>query len=130
MPLTSIMRKFQRSGGAPQRSDAPRDRQGGPPDWVLPGAAIDMWFAKALYFGASPDNLSVVRDSTGYADDGTGRWVQFANDVARITAKGLLVEDGCTNVVRWCRDLTNAVWTATSIIAVKNQAGFSSGRFS
>ena len=124
MSLTSIMRKLQRPGSPPQRGGTPRDRQGGPPDWVMPGATIDMWFAKALYFGASPDNLSVGRGSPGYADDGTGKWVQFANDVARITPKGLLVEDGCTNVVLWCRDLTNAVWTAAGITAVKNQAGF------
>jgi hypothetical protein len=83
-----------------------------------------MWFAKSLYFGASPDSLSVVRDAPGYAEDGTGRWIQFGNGVARITAKGLLVEDGCTNVALWCRDLTNAVWTAAGITAVKNQAGF------
>jgi len=83
-----------------------------------------MWFAKSLYFGASPENLSVQRDSPGYADNGTGGWVHFGSDVARITAKGLLVEDGCTNVVLWCRDLTNAVWTTTGVTALKTQAGF------
>jgi hypothetical protein len=124
MILNSIMRKFQRPGGPPQESGALRDRQGGPPDWVLPGATIDMWFAKSVYFGASPDNLSVVRASLGYGDDETGRWVQFGNDVARITAKGLLIEDGCSNVVLWCRDLTNAVWSVTGITTAKNQAGF------
>jgi hypothetical protein len=124
MILNSIMRKFQRPGGPPQESGALRDRQGGPPDWVLPGATIDMWFAKSVYFGASPGNLSVVRASLGYGDDETGRWVQFGNDVARITAKGLLIEDGCSNVVLWCRDLTNAVWSVTGITTAKNQAGF------
>ena len=101
MPLNSIMRKLRRQDRPPERSSAPPDRRGGPPDWVLPGATVDMWFAKSRYFGAAPDNLSVVRDTPAYADDTTGRWVQFGNGKARITDKGLLVEDGCTNVVRW-----------------------------
>lgn len=101
MPLNSIVRRLRRQGGPPERSSPPPDRRNGPPDWVLPGATIDMWFAKSLYFGASPDSLSVVRDAPGYAEDGTGRWIQFGNGVARITAKGLLVEDGCTNVALW-----------------------------
>ncbi len=124
MPLTSILRMFRRDGGSPKRSSAPPERRGGPPDWVLPGAAIDMWFAKGRYFGAAPDNLSVARESPGYADDGKGSWMHFANNAARITTKGLLVEDGCTNMVLWCRDLTNAVWTGTGITAAKNQVGF------
>ncbi len=98
MPRTILRRLLQREGPA-DRSSVPSDRRGGPPDWVMPGASIDMWFAKSLYFGASPENLSVQRDSPGYADNGTGGWVHFGSDVARITAKGLLVEDGCTNVV-------------------------------
>jgi hypothetical protein len=83
-----------------------------------------MWFAKGLYFGASPKDLSVARDSPGYAQDGDGNWRQFADNTARMTLKGLLVEDGCTNLVLWCRDLTNAVWTGTGIAAAKNQTGF------
>ena len=124
MPLNSIMRKLRRQDRPPERSSAPPDRRGGPPDWVLPGATVDMWFAKSRYFGAAPDNLSVVRDTPAYADDTTGRWVQFGNGKARITDKGLLVEDGCTNMVLWCRDLTNAAWNATGITVVKDQAGF------
>jgi hypothetical protein len=83
MPLNSIVRRLRRQGGPPERSRPPPDRRSGPPDWVLPGATIDMWFAKSLYFGASPDSLSVVRDTPGYAEDGTGRWIQFGNGVAR-----------------------------------------------
>jgi hypothetical protein len=90
----------------------------------MPGATIDTWFAKGLYFGAAPENLSFQRGSPGYADNGTGGWVHFGSDVARITTKGLLVEDGCTNVLLWCRDLTNAVWTTTGVTALKTQAGF------
>jgi hypothetical protein len=123
MPLT-IFRKLLGREGAPEPASAPQDRRNGPPDWVLPGATIDMWFAKDRYFGASRDNLRVERGSPGYADDGTGRWAQFRDGVARITAKGLLIEDGCTNVVLWCRDLTNAVWTTTGITALKTQTGF------
>jgi hypothetical protein len=123
MPRTILSKLLQREG-SPARSSVLSDRRAGPPDWVLPGATIDMWFAKSLYFGAAPENLGVQRDSPGYADDGTGRWAHFGKGVARITAKGLLVEDGCTNVVLWCRDLTNAVWTTTGITALKTQAGF------
>lgn len=122
--LRRILRKLLQREGSSQSSSAPPERRSGPPDWVLPGATIDMWFAKSLYFGASPGSFSVVRDAPGYAEDGTGRWVQFANGVARITAQGLLVEDGCTNVALWCRDLTNAVWTPTGVTAVKDQTGF------
>jgi hypothetical protein len=123
MPRT-ILRKLLRREGSQERSSARSDRRGGPPDWVMPGATIDMWFAKSLYFGAAPANLGVLRDSPGYADDGRGGWAHFGNGVARITARGLLVEDGCTNMVLWCRDLTNAVWTTTGITALKTQAGF------
>src|SRR5262245_47656369 len=90
MPLT-ILRKLLGREGSPQPSSAPPDRRRGPPDWVLPGAAIDMWFAKDLYFGASPDNLRVERGSPGFADDRAGRWVKFGDGVARVTAKGLLI---------------------------------------
>jgi hypothetical protein len=123
MPRTILRRLLQREG-SPDRSSVPSDRRGGPPDWVMPGATIDMWFAKGLYFGAAPENLSFQRGSPGYADNGTGGWVHFGSDVARITTKGLLVEDGCTNVLLWCRDLTNAVWTTTGVTALKTQAGF------
>jgi hypothetical protein len=78
MPLNSIMRKLRRQDGSSERGRAPSERRGGPPDWVLPGAAIDMWFAKNLFFGAAPDNLSVLRDTPAYADDTTGRWVSSA----------------------------------------------------
>ena len=80
MPRT-ILRKLLQREGPTERSSAPSERRGGPPDWVLPGATIDMWFAKNLYFG------------------GRGGWAHFDKGVARITPRGLLVEDGCTNVV-------------------------------
>ena len=73
MSLNSIVRKLRRQGGPLGARQRIPDRRSGAPHWVLPGATIDMWFAKSLYFGASPDSLSVVRDAPGYAEDGTGR---------------------------------------------------------
>ena len=74
MALNSIVRKLRRQARPSACGSASADGRSGAPDWVLPSATIDMWLAeKSLYFGASPDSLSVVRDAPGYAEDGTGR---------------------------------------------------------
>lgn len=61
---------------------------------------LDMEFTTGRYVGATPANLTVVRASTAYADNTAGVWTSFGANVARITDKGLLVEEGRTNSIR------------------------------
>lgn len=77
-------------------SDAWRLDSGG----FFSGATLDMGFARGAYLGATPANLSVTRASTAYADDTFGNWTSFGSNVARITNKGLLVEESRTNSIR------------------------------
>jgi hypothetical protein len=91
---------------------------------TLPEAQIDMWFSEGHYVGASLHNLNVSRASSAYMEDGQGRWVEFRPNTPRVTRKGLLVEDSCTNVVLWCRDLTNSIWSPNNISVSKDQTGF------
>ncbi len=64
------------------------------------GATLDMSFAQSRYLGATPTELTVTRASTAYADSSEGIWSSFGNNVARITNKGLLVEETRTNSIR------------------------------
>jgi hypothetical protein len=64
------------------------------------GATLDMIFAANTYKGAVPADLTVTRASTAYAQDTTGTWTSFSSNVARITDKGLLVEEARTNSIR------------------------------
>lgn len=75
------------------------------PAWILPGAALDFDFQNSRYFQQGIGNsinalITTSRASTGYADDTPGNWTSFANNVARITNKGLLVEEARTNSIR------------------------------
>lgn len=97
--------------------------------WWTVGSSVDLVFTKSLYFDSSVGStavtnlLSISRASIGYAKTSAGTLTQFSNDTLRITDLGLLVEDSRTNVVLWCRDLTNAAWTQTNITAAKDQTG-------
>ncbi|AVF05066.1 MULTISPECIES: phage head spike fiber domain-containing protein [Devosia] len=44
--------------------------------------------------------FSVARSSTKLAQDASGHWWSFANDVAALTNRGLLIEPAATNVLR------------------------------
>lgn len=76
------------------------------PSWVLPGANIDFDFEHGRYYQAAQSNniidtlLTVTRASQGWMDDGNGNWWSFANNVARRTDKGLLIEESRTNSIR------------------------------
>lgn len=61
------------------------------------GASIDMNFQTGNYFGATPAGLTTVRASTANANDASGNWTSFANNIPRITNLGLLVEEARTN---------------------------------
>ncbi len=64
------------------------------------------------------------RAGSAYAEDNSGSLIYlFANNVPRITNKGLLGEEARTNVVLWNRDLTNAAWTKSGLTTALNQTG-------
>lgn len=44
--------------------------------------------------------ITTARASAGYADDTSGNWINFGSNVARVTDKGLLVEEARTNGIR------------------------------
>lgn len=62
-------------------------------------------------------------DSAGVLQTASSNVARFDYDPITHAARGLLIEDARTNVVRWNRDLTNAVWTKTNCTAVKDQTG-------
>src|SRR5262245_29452638 len=68
------------------------------PPWVFNNATIDLDFVNNRYFG--PAQIACSRASVGYASDAGGTWLSFANNVARITNKGLLIEESRTNGIR------------------------------
>jgi len=103
---------------------------GGSPSWLL-GQDIDDDFdflknraKQANIVGTATSFLTATRGgAVSYAENLAGLYFQFNPNTFRMTDKGILVEDGCTNVVSWNRDLTNAAWVQTSITSIKNQTG-------
>lgn len=65
--------------------------------------------------------LTVTRASVGYAQRSDGTLVQFGNNVARITDRGLLVEEARTNNLLWSQDFTNAAWAKSAATVLGNQ---------
>lgn len=87
------------------------DRRGrdylGAPGWVLPGAALDFNFTQGQYYQwgnggcrAVPNCLSASQTSAGTASDLDNNWSQFAAGAARVTNRGLLIEESRTNSIR------------------------------
>jgi hypothetical protein len=81
---------------------------------------LDLDFVNGRYalnspYGSSfPAGWSFSRTGGGTALDLAGNAIQFATGVPRITNRGLLVEEGRTNLALWSRDFTNAVWNKIS----------------
>ena len=72
-------------------------------DWIT--AATDLDFVHDRYwhaggFATLPGAIGVSRASSGYAASLSGQWTGFADDVARRTDRGLLVEEARTNALR------------------------------
>lgn len=113
---------------------------GSSPSWLLVAdgtqqAIVDLDFASNRGFqsgsvAAPASFLTVSRTTTGsvgsYADDLSGNWIKFADNVARITNRGLLVEESRSNEFTFSSDLTKSIWTgqnatiANPIIAPDN----------
>lgn len=95
------------------------------PNWAARGSRLHWDFSKQKYFGGKPqDYLSCARSSANdYAPNSAGRVIQFGANQLRITDLGVWREDQRTNVVLWCRDLTNAAWTKSNVTAALDQVG-------
>lgn len=71
--------------------------------WTYPNLMLD--FAGNIGFigsnsGLASSFLTTTRASVGYSDDSSGVWSSFANNVPRITDKGLLIEESRSNGIR------------------------------
>lgn len=108
------------------------------PYWAFPGSYVDIDFGNFRAWGgslirgaatAANGSLgSLVSSTTNISavlvPDYTGKLILQANQGMRITTgMGLWAGGSFTQQCLWNRDLTNAVWTATNITALKNQIG-------
>ncbi len=107
----------------------------GRPSWVIAAdgldPALDLDFIENLSYnregdviGTAVGALSLTRATTGYYVNRDGSLTSFASGALRYGDMGLLVEPARTNVVLWCRDLTNAAWTKTNVTAAKTATGW------
>ena len=81
---------------------------------------LSLDFANSRYWAkgtASPfadiAGLTVNRSSVGYAEKLDGSLVQFPSNTARITDRGLLVEEARTNLLTRSQDFVSAPWVNT-----------------
>lgn len=109
----------------------------------MPGAKYDFDFANNRYWGGSiqsangaATNMNTFLGATTsgavansiLAPDIFGVYHGFPQYGLRITQGcGLWTESLTTNYALWCRDFTNAVWTAVNVTATKNQTGVDLG---
>lgn len=106
------------------------------PSWVLPGAYADCDYINNRYFAggavvdqnANFNKLSLCSNSGAYGalsainpytPTRSGILYQGKQSQHRITDLGMFAERASQNYCLWSRDLTNAVWTATSCTAAK-----------
>ncbi len=71
---------------------------------------------------ADVGNMTFTRASTGYAEDAQGNLVLFGSNVPRITDKGVLIEEGRTNVLLRSQQFTQA-WQTTAVAATTDNYG-------
>lgn len=95
----------------------------------FPGASVGLAFTSNQYKAggvttgnfASLPGVTVTRASGGYAEDLTGALTWFGANQARITNKGLLVEEARTNLLLWSQVFQNGAWAGTTVTAADNQ---------
>lgn len=88
-------------------------------------------YADTLSNSGRPDNLlTVTRASTKMVTNRNrllasvaANTLAYDHDPVTGEARGVLIEPAATNVVLWCRDLTDAAWTKTNCTAAKDQTG-------
>lgn len=67
--------------------------------------------------------IVTTRTSVRTAMNSSGVYSSVAAGVPGVTNLGIIVEPTRQNVVRWSRDLTNALWVKTSATVAKDQVG-------
>ena len=99
---------------------------GDPTPSLSPTLDFDFVANTSIIAGASSTAvapITVTRNIAAWADNVAGVWSSFAINAARITDKGLLLEEPRTNVCLQSRTLTNASWVKTNCTALKDQTG-------
>lgn len=76
---------------------------------------------------ADMTGASVTRSSTGYALTEAGTLVQFGTNVARITDKGLLIEEGRTNQLVRSQEFDSTSWPKANATVTANAAAAPDG---
>lgn len=105
--------------------------------WSKSGGA--MWLGTGQGTGVQNSAASFLFEANGggaagsyYTPDTNGLWITGPVTSLRRTGYGLWIEGSpwgstagsfSTNYALWCRDLTNAVWTAVTATVTKNQTG-------
>ena len=99
-------------------------------DFLSRTAVINDYANTLSSAGRPSDLLTVTRASTKMCVNGSKLLASVAintlaydHDPVTGVPKGVLIEPAATNVVLWCRDLTNAAWTKTNCTAAKDQTG-------
>ena len=99
---------------------------------LYPGASLALDFLRPFYkvggkksslfeSGVLP-GLTVSRNLAGYAETSGGILVPSPANQARITDKGLLVEEGRTNLLTRSQEFDNAAWTKSAATVTPNFA--------
>lgn len=86
-------------------------------DFTAMGGTLD---SRITFTRAS---VATYFDSAGVLQTASSNVARFDYDPITLAARGLLLEESRVNLVRWNRDLTNAVWTKANATAVKDQTG-------
>lgn len=76
----------------------------------------------SAFTAAALPGLTITRASVGYAETASGLLVPFASGEARITDKGLLVEEQRTNLLLRSQEFDNAAWTKVGGTIAANAA--------
>lgn len=96
-----------------------------PADWYRQHMFID--FRAGLpdnidAYSRASDGTYINGDSLQLNTAGTDE-MRFNYSLTRSTLTGAMFEAAATNIALWCRDLTNAVWSATDITVALDQTG-------
>jgi hypothetical protein len=86
-----------------------------PGDFPFSGAVVDMDFARNQYFGTDLSALTPTNTTARKAMTSAGLWTEFAANTLSRTDLGLYIRNRTTQLARFNRDCSNAVWTLTDM---------------
>src|SRR5689334_10168405 len=72
---------------------------GNPPNWILPGAIIDMDFANGRFWGMEPSNLTLTRTTAAYGTYNSGMIRSFPAGTPVVTDLGFQSWVAATNLL-------------------------------